>query len=231
MKYFWKWIERIVTAWGFLSILAIFLDVLGVLPLYDVVYKRKTDIEPVISLYPGQNVRLSANFASAVSPSDIESVKWVLKDSSGHEYGDLPSLKDVDFILVPDFSGTVSARVSAKLLGDQSERYGYGAFHIVQKEPIKLFYADSSAFIVPSLDSTALDGRVQVYSGNDSWVDVTPTTLENGSIQLLSSGKNIPVWGGTAYLRVLLDGGLNGSQKEYEYLAALPVDEHEQRRQ
>lgn len=197
----WKCIEVVVALWGFFTIVAIIADAARVLPSYDIYYRKKTDITPVVSQYPGQDIRLSAEFANSVDTQKLERVSWNLRDSSGKEYTDLPHLSQVDVTLVPDFSGTVTVAVTAKLVDEKEEMHGSVSFQIVQKKPRQLVFVKDGTFLL-STGTAKIDLKsVQLYGGSANWLPALATTLDPDRVRLMTEGRSFPTWDGKAYLR------------------------------
>ena len=74
MEAVWEWIKRVSALFGFVTVVALVLDFFGVLPFYDIGYRKKH--YPTVCMFPGANLRLSAEFARAVELRDIERVTW-----------------------------------------------------------------------------------------------------------------------------------------------------------
>lgn len=224
----WRFVQAIVTIWGFLAIVAIIVDALGLLPYYDIYYRKKTDITPIVFLYPGQNVRLCADFARSVNPKDIERIVWHLKDSSGKEYTDLPHLKDVDLTLLPDFSGIVNVEVKAKLYQDDKERFGKGSIYVVQIKPHKLNHIVNGAFVLPRNLKKADLKSIQIYEGSENWVPALASVEGAGTVRLATVGSPFTVWDGIAYLRYKLS---ENQAESYQYETAMALIENDQLQQ
>lgn len=221
LRVIWNIIKFIVTIWAFLSIAAIILDALGLLPYYDIYYRKKTDITPIVSSYPGQNVRLSADFARSVELKDIERIVWNLKDSSGKKYPNLPQLREVDITLIPDFSGIINVEVKAKIFQENKERYGIGSIHIVQTKPLKLTRLKNGQFMLPS-DIGKIDlMSVQLYEGSENWLPAHATVEKSGVVRFTTMGPSFPVWDGKAYFRYKPTSDPSGS---YQYKAATALN-------
>ena len=220
MKVIWTIVKIIGTLWACFSALAVICDLLGLLPYYDIYYRKKTDITPIVFQYPGQNVRLCADFARTVEPKDIERVVWNLKDSSGKKYTDLPHLRDVDLTLIPDFSGTVNVEVKAKLYQEDHERHGRGSIYIVQTKPHKLTRIVEGAFLfLGDLEKVDLKS-LQLYEGSANWVPANAAIEGPGRVRFTMEGRSVPVWDGKAYLRYKPSEAPTGS---YQYDAAMAL--------
>ena len=196
-----KWIEGIVAVWGFLSIVAVILDAVGWLPVYDIHYTKKTAITPTVFMYPGEKIRLTAEFARSVESRQIESVVWRLKDSAGKEYRDLPRLRDVDLALLPDFSGTVNVDVKAKLFSEDQERHGSGSIHIVQTKPYQMVFRAGGKFALPAGWKDLSPKDAELYGGSAKWLRVSGLAKDPTELHLETEGRSFPIWDGKALLR------------------------------
>lgn len=217
-------IHVIVTIWGFLSICAIIADFFGVLPYYEIDYRKKTDITPTVHLFPGQNVRLSADFARSVNPKDIKEIVWELKHSSGEAYTDLPHLKEVDLTLLPDFSGIVNVTVKATLYQEDKERVGEGSIYVVQTKPYKLDNREYAKTEAPLSPKKIDPSSIQVYDGSAKWRSVPAPGEEAGKEGLILSAGST-VWDDTAYFRFKLS---DKPDEPYQYTATPVLVEFDQ---
>ena len=194
-------ISIITIIWTFLSIVTLILDFFGVLPWYDIQYRKKTDITPIVNLYPGEKVRLCPEFATPVASKNIKSIIWNLRNSSGEEYIDPPTTKDVDLTLLPDYSGILNVEVTAILDPNNQERFGKKSLHIVQTEPYKLKYKKVSIVTWPlGLQKDDLKG-MEIYEGAAKWSKTYAIYEKHGFVQLAGHKKAIPIWDGMAYFR------------------------------
>lgn len=198
-----KFMSGVVSVWGFLSIVALGLDYIGLLPVYDIHYKKKTDITPELSVFPGGNIQLNARFWEHVGNDQIESVTWTLKDSKGRDFPEIPSLRSVSVQLLPDFAGTMTVGVEAKLIGDDRKRTGRSSFHIVQTKPKQLDLVSEAQFLVPSTLKKNAIGHVQLYAGDDLWVDASVIDTTANTLSLTKRTRPLATWDGQAYLRYL----------------------------
>jgi hypothetical protein len=176
-------------------------------------------------LYPGQNVRLSAEFARSVNSQEIEKVVWNLKDSSGKDYGDLPNLRDIDVTLIPDFSGTVNVTVRATLLGENEARHGTGSIQIVQTKPHRLAFLRDGTFVLPpGLEKVEFRG-MQLYGGSSIWYPASAATEESGKLRLMTEDRPFPTWDGKAFIRYKTSADSRGLY-QYHTVTALNPGQH-----
>lgn len=197
-----KIIELIVLFSGFISIVVLVLNFFGVLPYYDVHYIKKTEITPRTSVFPGQVVRLTTDFTSAVDLPQLERVIWDLTTASGRSYGSFEGGREIDVQLLPDFSGIINIGVKARVRGESAERNGVTSLHIAQDKPRKITI-QAARFQAP-LDWKGLDStKFQVYAGNNQWLDTTGLKLTDykGNMKFVIENSNIPVWDGKTYFR------------------------------
>lgn len=200
LKVVYKTLNVVGVVWGGIAAIIVVLNWINLLPVYDIHLQKKTGLIPRTFLYPGQNVRLSAEFARGVSTPDIQSVFWKLSDSSGRAYTELPTGRDVDVRLPPDFAGTVRVDVRAKMLNEDDERHGAGSIQIVQNAPLPLSYVSEVFIDAPQkIDVSEFKGA-EIYAGAAKWEKVG-VTLESGKIRIQANGGKVPIWDGLAFLR------------------------------
>lgn len=212
----WKWIERIGAIWGALSVLVILLDAIGLLPMYDIYYKKKSEITPKLLVYPGQKIRLSAQFDQSIDYSAIESVKWNLQDSSGKEYANLPQLNEVDVLLLPDYSGLIKITVKASLHSSET-RIGTGSIQVVQTKPQKLALNHESTFLTPADWGTTNKKGLEVYAGSFNWLPVSEVSNSQGELRLNTGGRSLQVWDGKIIYRSKQLSTKNNPPPKFKY--------------
>ena len=220
LKILWSWVERIVTLWGFFAILIIIFSSLHLLPYYEIVYKKKTDITPRTSIYPGEKIRLSAEFTDAVELPDIESISWELVDSSGNKSQQELEGKDVDIQLEPDKSGILNIKVKAKLKDDADERTGSSSIQIVQTKPEKVKLGKAKIFLPADWPKIKIS-TLQFYDGLNQWANVKNLKLSSDNETLVIEGSKIPIWNGKTFLRYKSVDNPFGSY-EYQALNIIP---------
>ena len=223
-QYFWNFVKGTVTIWGFCSIIVFVLNAVGLLPWYEIVYKKKTEITPIASVYPGQRILLRAEFPDAVSQSEIQSITWKLKYSSGKEYDHLPQGDPIDVTLLPDLSGILNVDVKAKLSREGEERHGVTSIPVVQTESYKLVLPKWATFQLPQY----LVGRdlksVQIYEGASNWSAATAITNKKPNVlQLENDTHSFSAWDGKVYLRYKQADDPKGGYR-YEALTTLKAD-------
>lgn len=220
----WEYIERIAALWGLVTMIVTVLHLVGWLPFYNIYYKRKTEITPVVSVYPSAQIRLSAEFADSVEPQKIKNVMWNIKYSSGEEYNNLSQARELDIILLPDLSGILNLGVKAKLYEEEKERHGAASIHVVQAKPHKLSYQKSATFALPAARLEEIDlSTVQLYGGTSEWLTAYQFKESQDSLRLSAKERSFPTWNGRAYLRYKPKNNQTGGY-HYESLTALDTD-------
>ena len=200
MNQLWEWLKRISATWGAFSFAVVVLGSVGMIPGYELVYKKKTEITPRTYLYPGNELRLSAEFAQRVELPDIEHVNWTAVDSSGQKYRDLPAGKEIDIQLLPDYSGILNVSVKAKLRGENVERSGSGSIHIAQTSPQKIVVG-AGKIQLPFKKERILPGSLQLYAGSNRWGSVSEAAITKTEDGVILERTPLPVWDGKAFVR------------------------------
>lgn len=219
-----KYIERIGALWGLCTIIVTVLNLVGLLPYYNIYYKKKTEITPVLSVYPGAQIRLSAEFADSVDPQKIEDVIWKVKYSSGKEYENLSKTRELDIALLPDLSGILNLDVKAKIHEEEKERHGATSIQVVQTKPHNLSHQKGAAFALPAARLAEIDwNTVQLYGGTWEWLTAYQFKESQNSLRLSMKERSFPTWDGRAYLRYKPKNNQTGGY-HYESLTALDTN-------
>jgi hypothetical protein len=224
LRKIWMCINGAVTLWGFGSIIVVVLNAIGWLPGYEIVYKKRTEITPVASVYPGQRIRLRAEFPDAVRQSDIQSVTWRLRYSSGKEYDHLPQGDSMDVTLLPDLSGILNVDVKARLSGENEERHGVTSIPVVQTKSYNLVQLMAATVqFPPQLVGPNLKS-VQLYEGASSWMAASASTQKKPDVvRLETEAHSFPAWDGKVYLRYKQADDPKGGYR-YEVLTAMEAN-------
>jgi len=206
--------------WSVFSIAVVILNWLGVLPYYNIYLKEKSGITPITFMFPGNQMRLGAEFETPVDMSEIENVVWTLKESSGKEYEQFPQISP-EITLHPDYSGILNITVKAKLRGQKDERIGSRSIQIVQKQPQQLSLHDGGLFYMPPDWQDVDSSTVQVYLGDAKWVPASATVKAPNQLKLALRGGDFPIWDGKAYLRFKTS---DDTTTTYNYEALMTLD-------
>src|SRR3990167_1292434 len=171
-------------------------------------------------MFPGNQMRLVAEFETPVDMSEIENVAWTLRESSGKEYEQFPQISP-EITLHPDYSGTLNISVKAKLRGQKNERIGSRSIQIVQKQPQQLSLHNGGIFHMPPDWEDIDSSTVQVYAGDAKWVPASATVKARNQLKLGIQGSDFPIWDGKAYLRFKSS---NDTSTTYNYETLMALD-------
>jgi hypothetical protein len=216
----WEWLKRLSATIGVVSVVVVFGGWMEWFPGYDVTFKKKSEITPGTHVFPGSTVRLIAEFARAVTDSELEKVEWNAVNSSGQKYRDLQGNRQIDVVLLPDYSGIVNVTVKAKVRNEGAERVGSGSIHIAQTSPRKLEIAEGRVQL-PFHKSRIDPGSLQIYEGANRWAPVPAAAVTEQENNLILKDK-LPVWDDKAFVRYKLTDDPSGPFKYEALLARQP---------
>lgn len=203
------------------------LSTLNILPFYKVRRYPISGVTPSIHLFPGQKIKLAADFVDAVPENTISEVDWRIsqRNRTFEATGIHPTV-----ILPVDGGGTYELAVEARILNEQGSRKGQSTFHVEQNSDQKIkFKRESTLNLKPSFRNRVLPASaesVEVYVGDSTWSPAIKTSAEKYQIKV-SPGTELPVYEGRVIYR------LKGKEKDlsaYGTLEApnnLPVQKQE----
>lgn len=195
--------------WGFISIIITSLVFFNWVPGYYVSWHRTNSVLPIVSVFPGQKIRLKLNFYEVLSDSEISSVKW---DIGGLSADGL----EPTFTLPPAKGGIYQLNVKVATF-DGKIRKGHGNLYVNQDEPVLIKFNNCSKITISKNDANqnlkeSSNKGVEIYSGNGRWIEVQKASNTENSVTLsLNPNENIAVYGGRMFYRVKdLSNNLSG---------------------
>lgn len=198
------WATVIITYLGFIIGLA---DYFNFNPWFDVIFQAKKDISAYYELFPGNRIRLIADFSDRIQKDEINNVKWILeKDKNKFEADGFTT----DVIIPPEIYGLLKLSVYATF-DDGREIKSKTNLSVTHSEPTiitlkenvtinaekiyfknnkKLFYYNSATGCLPN-------NTYQILSKNNEWKDVN---FDCKNI-ILKENSEIAISDGHAFLR------------------------------
>lgn len=156
---------------------------LNLWPGYYLEWHRVDSLEPVIYLFPGEQIRFDMEFYDSFPKKKISSASWKIIKGTKVVYNQ--DGLEPTFIL-PTTSGGIYKLQAEAMTVIGEKRKGESTFYVIQDEPIikkiinpasiKLTPQDTSLSLLKSIQASG----AEVYSGNGQWTTINVLSTNSG---------------------------------------------------
>lgn len=175
----WNIISKIVTLWGFLSIIWIIASYFNVVPWYEIKFKKSNSLDLITNLFSGQDIQLDFNTLKYIERTDISDVHWTVSDDH-KPVASLDGLRPI-LSLPKDAEGILNLSVKINL-ADSGSLEGYSNIYVVQQKsheiqteqkqylPLekKTLPTNAMGFVSDHSSSDLLE--IELYAGHNYWL-------------------------------------------------------------
>lgn len=186
-------LEYICFAWALLSIVWSILQAFGITK-GIITFVPKDDINPIIQLYPGNSIKLKADFLEPVPQGNIIDLKWTITGTNKTiEMSDLEPI-----VILPPEGGIYNLHAEAKVR-DAEDMKGSTNFYVVQTVAKKM---TANEDIKVKIDNTPIPEKVvEVFKGSGT-VAALAVEVENGASYVkIQKGQELPVINGKVFYK------------------------------
>ncbi|MBX9587122.1 MAG: hypothetical protein K2X50_07665 [Gammaproteobacteria bacterium] len=171
---------------------------LNLIPGYYLEWHRIDSLEPIINLFPGEQIGLDMEFYDSFPRKNISSASWKVirgNDVIFNEDGLEPT-----FTLPPTEGGIYKLQVEATTIVG-SKRKGESAFYVIQDKPkTKRIHMSTSVKLTPQDTNPSLLKNIQsngaeVYSGNGRWTAIKVLKTNDGVNLSFKPNEDISLYG------------------------------------